>query len=64
LVLLVAAFGLPDVARPDSRWGSANNEAKREGSARAAVVAQYARHIDLDRLDPVARALIEVFVVG
>jgi transcriptional regulator with XRE-family HTH domain len=47
LVLLVAAFGLPDIARPGDRWGSANNEAKREGSARAVVAERFAQNVDL-----------------
>jgi transcriptional regulator with XRE-family HTH domain len=63
LVLLVAAFGLPDLARDDSRWGSAINEAKKQGSAREAVAAQYAQHIDLDRLDRLDVALIRALAV-
>lgn len=64
LVLLVAAFGLPDLGRPDSRWGSANNEAKHEGSARALVAREFAHHVDLERLDPLDALLIRAVVLS
>lgn len=64
LVLLVAAFGLPDVARPGDRWGSANNEAKLEGSARSVVVNEFARNLDLERLDRLDALLIHAVVLG
>ena len=64
LVLLVAAFGLPDVARPDSRWGSANNEAKSEGSARRVVETEFARNLDLERLDRLDALLIRAVALG
>jgi transcriptional regulator with XRE-family HTH domain/Zn-dependent peptidase ImmA (M78 family) len=64
LVLLVAAFGLPDVARTGDRWGSANNEAKREGSARAVVAKEFARHVDLDGLDRLDAALVRAVALG
>lgn len=64
LVLLVAAFGLPDVARPGDRWGSANNEAKREGSARAVVAKQFERNLDLDQLDGLDALLIRAVALG
>jgi transcriptional regulator with XRE-family HTH domain/Zn-dependent peptidase ImmA (M78 family) len=64
LVLLIAAFGLPDVARPRDRWGSANNEAKREGSARAVVAKAFARNIDLDALDRLDAALVRALALG
>jgi hypothetical protein len=57
-VLLVAAFGLPDVARPGDRWGSANNEAKKEPSARAIVAERFARNVDLEVLDPLDALLV------
>jgi hypothetical protein len=63
LVLFVAAFGLPDLARDDSRWGSANNEAAKEGSARAVVAAEFRRHLDLDRLDRLDAALVRALAV-
>lgn len=64
LVLLVAAFGLPGVGRQGSRWGSANNEAKLEGSARELVAREYADHIDLDRLDRLDSLLIRAVALG
>jgi transcriptional regulator with XRE-family HTH domain len=64
LVLLVAAFGLPDVARPRDRWGSANNEASSEGSAHAAVAAEFARNLDLEQLDPLDALLIRAMVLS
>jgi hypothetical protein len=64
LVLLVAAFGLPDVARPNSRWGSANNEAKLEGSARAVVASEFARNLDLGQLDRLDALLIRALALG
>ena len=64
LVLLVAAFGLPDVGRQGSRWGSANNEAKPEGSARKFVASEYAAHIDLERLDRLDSLLIRAVALG
>jgi hypothetical protein len=64
LVLLVTAFGLPDVARPDSRWGSANNEAKREGSARAVVAEEFVRHLELEQLDRVDALLVRAVALG
>ena len=64
LVLLVAAFGLPDVARPDSRWGSANNEAKLEVSAREVVAAEFARNVDLEQLDRLDALLIRAIAIG
>lgn len=64
LVLLVAAFGLPDVARPGDRWGSANNEAKKEPSARAIVTERLARNLDLEALDPLDALLVRAVVLG
>jgi transcriptional regulator with XRE-family HTH domain/Zn-dependent peptidase ImmA (M78 family) len=64
LVLLVAAFELPDVARPDSRWGSANNEAKSEGSARRVVATEFGRNVDLERLDRLDGLLIRAVALG
>ncbi len=64
LVLLVAAFGLPNLARPDSRWGSANKEAEREGSARAFVAAEFAQRVDLKRLDRPDALLIRAVAIG
>ena len=64
LVLLVAAFGLPDVARPRDRWGSANNEAKLEGSARAVVAKEFARNIDLKQLDRLDALLAGAVALG
>jgi Zn-dependent peptidase ImmA (M78 family) len=64
LVLLVTAFGLRDVARDDSRWGSANNEAAKEGSARAVVVREFRRNLDLERLDRLDVALIRALADG
>jgi transcriptional regulator with XRE-family HTH domain len=58
LALVVAAFGLPDVARPGDRWGSANNEAKGEPGARKLVAQQFARHVELDQLDRLDAALL------
>ncbi len=51
LVLLTAAFGLPNLAEPKDRWGSANNEAAKEGSAHRVVAKEFARHLDLEQLD-------------
>ncbi len=59
LVLLVAAFGLSDVAESKDRWGSANNEAKDEAGARTLVAQQFARHVDLDQLDRLDSALVK-----
>jgi transcriptional regulator with XRE-family HTH domain len=64
LVLLVAAFGLPDVARPGDRWGSANNEARPEGSARALVARDFERHVDLERLDRLDSLLLRAVALG
>jgi len=64
LVLLVAAFGLPEVARPSDRWGSANNEARLEGSARAVVAAEFTRNLDLERLDPLDSLLVRAVVLS
>jgi Zn-dependent peptidase ImmA (M78 family) len=64
LVLLVAAFGLSDVARPRDRWGSANNEARKEGSARAVVAKEFARNVDLDRLDRLDAVLVRAVALG
>jgi transcriptional regulator with XRE-family HTH domain/Zn-dependent peptidase ImmA (M78 family) len=64
LVLLITAFGLRDLGRDDSRWGSANNEASKAGSAREAVTAAYQRHVDLDRLDRLDAGLLRALVVG
>jgi hypothetical protein len=64
LVLLVAAFGLPGLARPDSLWGSAMNVAAPEGSARKVVAREYAAHIDLDRLDRLDSLLIRAVALG
>jgi transcriptional regulator with XRE-family HTH domain len=64
LVLLVAAFGLPDLGRPDSRWGSAINEAKPEGSARAVVGTEFARNIDLEQLDRLDALLVRAVAIG
>lgn len=58
LVLLIAAFGLPDVARPGDRWGSAVNESRKEGSARQVVAREFARNVDLQRLDRLDALLI------
>ncbi len=63
LVLLVTAFGLRDLARDDSRWGSANNEAAKEGSARAVVAREFRRNLDLERLDRLDAALIRALAV-
>ena len=63
LVLLVTAFGLRDLARDDSRWGSANNEAAKEGSARAVVAREFRRNLELDRLDRLDAALIRALAV-
>jgi transcriptional regulator with XRE-family HTH domain/Zn-dependent peptidase ImmA (M78 family) len=64
LVLLVAAFGLTKLARSDSRWGSANKEAEREGSARAFVAAEFAQRVDLERLDRPDALLIRAVAIG
>jgi hypothetical protein len=64
LVLLVAAFGLPDVARPSDRWGSANNEARREGSARAVVAKEFERNLDLERVDHLDALLIRAVALA
>lgn len=64
LVLLVTAFGLRDLARDDSRWGSANKEAGKEGSARAVVVREFTRNLDLEQLDRLDAALIRAVAVG
>jgi transcriptional regulator with XRE-family HTH domain/Zn-dependent peptidase ImmA (M78 family) len=64
LVVLIAAFGLPDVARPSDRWGSANNEARQEGSARAVAVREFERHVDLDRLDRLDSLLLRAVALG
>lgn len=64
LVLLVAAFGLPEVARPGSRWGSATNVAKSEASARGVVAAEFARHLDLERLDRLDGLVIRAVALG
>jgi transcriptional regulator with XRE-family HTH domain len=63
LVLLVTAFGLRDLARDDSRWGSANNEAAKEGSARAVVGREFGRNLDLERLDRLDATLIRAMAV-
>ncbi len=59
LTLLVAAFALPGLARDDSRWGSANNEAKREGSGRRLVAEQFAGRVDLNELDRLDSLLVK-----
>ncbi len=64
LVLLVAAFGLPNVAGSKDRWGSANNEAKGEGGARKLVAQQFAHHVDLDQLDRLDSALVKELVLS
>ncbi len=64
LVLLVAAFGLPDVARPGDRWGSANNEARQEGSARALLAREFERNVDLERLDRLDSLLLRAVALG
>lgn len=64
LVLLVAAFGLLEVAEDKDRWGSANNEAKKEGSARAVVAKEFARSLDLEQLDRLDVALIQAVALG
>lgn len=64
LVLLVAAFGLPDVARERDRWGSAYNEAKKEGSAQEVVVKGFARNVDLGRLNPLDALLLRALALG
>jgi transcriptional regulator with XRE-family HTH domain len=64
LVLLVAAFGLPDVARPGDRWGSANKRAEQDGSGRSVVIGQFARHVDLDQLDRLDSALVKEFALS
>jgi transcriptional regulator with XRE-family HTH domain len=64
LVLLVAAFGLRDLGRDASRWGSANNEAKLEGSARAVVASEFTRNLDLGQLDRLDAALIRALAVN
>ncbi len=63
LVLLVTAFGLRDLARDDSRWGSANNEAAKDGPARAVVAHEFRRNLELDRLDRLDAALIRALAV-
>lgn len=64
LVLLIAAFGLPDVARPGDRWGSANNEAAREGSARRLVAEYFAANVDLERLDRLDALLLQALAIA
>lgn len=64
LVLLIAAFGLPDLGRDDSRWGSAHHEAEAAGSGRELVEAEYRRHVDLDRLDRLDAALLRALAVS
>jgi transcriptional regulator with XRE-family HTH domain len=64
LVLLVAAFGLTNVARTGSRWGSANNDAKLEGSAREVVASAFARNLDLERLDRLDAVLVRTVALG
>lgn len=64
LGLLVAAFGLPDVASSKDRWGSANNEARGEPGARKLVAQQFARHVDLDQLDRLDSALVNELVLN
>lgn len=64
LVLLVAAFGLPELGRPDSRWGSANNEAKKEDSARELVAREFERNLDLGQLDRLDVVLLRAVALG
>lgn len=64
LVLLIAAYGLPDVARVGDRWGSAIEEAKLESPARPLVAAEFARHVDLARLDRLDSLLVSALALG
>jgi hypothetical protein len=60
LLCLVAANALTDVAGPGDRWGSAINFAKDQEAARPVVQEEFKRHIDLEALDELDKALLEV----
>jgi transcriptional regulator with XRE-family HTH domain len=60
LLCLVAANALTDVAEPGDRWGSAINFAKDQEAARPVVQEEFKRHIDLEALDALDKALLEV----
>jgi transcriptional regulator with XRE-family HTH domain len=62
LLGFVAAYGLPDVARPKDRWGSATNLAKEEGEARPLVREAFSNHIATSDLPELDRALLEAVV--
>lgn len=63
LLGFVAAYGLPEVARPNDRWGSATNLAKAESAARVQVQDAFAKHIDASDLPELDRALLEAVVL-
>jgi transcriptional regulator with XRE-family HTH domain len=63
VLLTTAAWALTDVAESVDRWGSAYNFAKEQGEAKPLVQTAFAERIDLESLDELDRALIEVVVL-
>jgi transcriptional regulator with XRE-family HTH domain len=60
--VLAAAYALPEIARPQDRWGSAVNFAKEEGKGRPTVIDAFAQRIDLASLHEQDAALVQVVV--
>ena len=63
VLLTTAAWALTDVAEPVDRWGSAYNYAIKQGEAKPMVQSVFAERIDLDSVDELDRALLEVVVL-
>jgi hypothetical protein len=63
LLGIVAAFALPEVARPQDRWGSATNLAKLEGLGREQAQSVASRYAALERLPALDAALIRTTVL-
>jgi transcriptional regulator with XRE-family HTH domain len=63
LLGFVAAYGLPNIARDNDRWGSATNLAKEEEAARELVREAFSGRIDAKDLPELDGALLEAVVL-